>query len=67
MAIIATLFGGIIGFVSFLTALLAFDATFLAACGIYMASGLITTACMIAFVLIPVRADKPDQQNALSA
>ncbi|MGC1497150.1 MAG: hypothetical protein WA790_15165 [Sulfitobacter sp.] len=67
MAIIATLFGGIIGFISFLTALLAFDTTFLAACGIYIASGLIATTCMIAFAMIPMREEDPEQQTALSA
>ena len=63
MAIIVTLFGGIIGFVSFLTAMLVFDASFLAACGIYMAFGFGTTVCVITLTLIPTRADRPEAQT----
>ncbi len=64
MAIIATLFGGIIGFVSFLTALLIFGTSFLAACGIYMAFGFATTVCVIAFTLIPTRSTEPEAHPA---
>lgn len=67
MAIIATLFGGIIGFISFLTSLIAFDATFLVACGIYVATGFTATACMIVLAMLPMREEDPEQQTAVSA
>ena len=67
MAIIATLFGGIIGFFSFLIALIAFDATFLAACGVYVATGFAATLCMIVLCLLPMREEDPEQQSAVSA
>lgn len=67
MAIIATLLGGIIGFASFLIALLAFDAGFLVACAIYIMSGFSTTALIIITALIPTRADDADETKAQPA
>jgi hypothetical protein len=67
MAIIATLIGGIFGFASFLTALLAFDATFLTASTVYMLSGFAITAVLIIIGMIPTRTPDPEKQNALSA
>lgn len=68
MAIIATLIGGVIGFASFLIALLGFDATFATACIVYAMSGFIVTAVIIASALFPVRvpvgADEQDAQTA---
>ena len=67
MAIIATLFGGIIGFVSFATAMLAFDASFLTACGVYMMSGFATTAAIICTAMIPARDPQTDPQTTAPA
>ncbi len=67
MAIIATLIGGIFGFAGFLTATLAFDATFATACMIYLASGLTITAMIIAAAFIPIRKDRPEAQTTQSA
>jgi hypothetical protein len=57
MAIIATLIGGIIGFASFVISMLFFDASFLAACGIYLAAGMTASLGLITLTLIPTRAD----------
>ena len=37
MAIVVAAFGGILGFISFLTAILVLDYSFLSACAVYMA------------------------------
>lgn len=67
MAIIATLLGGIIGFFSFIIAMVFFDASFVAACGVYMIAALTTTAVTIALALVPTREEDADTDTALSA
>lgn len=44
MAIIVAAFGGILGFISFLTALLVLHYSFLSACAVYMAVSMSTFA-----------------------
>jgi len=67
MAIIATLLGGIIGFISFIIAMLFFDASFLSACGVYMIAAFTTTASAIALAMVPTREEDTDTEAALSA
>jgi hypothetical protein len=64
MAIIATLIGGIIGFASFLTAMVGFDAAFSTALAIYAGSGLAVTALIIGATLFPTRTEASDVQTA---
>ncbi len=64
MAIIAVLFGGIVGFLSSLTALLAFDVSFLAACGVYMFCGSVVAVALIAVSMIPAQNSDPEAETA---
>lgn len=52
MAIFAVITGGLFGFVSFLAALLIFDLGFLAALGIYSASGTLLSIAIIALTCL---------------
>ena len=49
MAIVAILFGGFAGFVSFVTALLVYDASFLQALWLYTATGACIAAALLTF------------------
>lgn len=52
MAVIAVIFGGLIGFFTFLTALFAFETSFWMALGLYSGTGLLTTLALLLFGLI---------------
>jgi hypothetical protein len=49
MAILAAAFGGILGFISFLTALLVLDYSFLSACAVYLAVSICAFALTISW------------------
>lgn len=55
MAIAATLTGAIFGFASFLISLLALGHSFAASCGIYFATGFLTTALIVIASSLPRR------------
>ena len=52
MAVLTVVLGGLIGFVSFIVALVAFDASFLQALGLYMGTGFAFTGLGIASMLL---------------
>lgn len=66
MAIISTLVGGLCGFFTFLLALVVFDASFLAALGLYVLVGLgLTVMLIIAGVTWQAIMKSPSQRPAL--
>ena len=55
MAIVAALFSGLLGFISFLTALLVLDYGFLTACALYMSVAQISFAWTMCWAFLTFR------------
>ena len=55
MAILAALFSGLLGFISFLTALLVLDYSFLSACALYMSVAVSSFAWAIGWTILTFR------------
>ena len=64
MAIVATLFSGLLGFISFLTALLVLDYGFLSACALYITVGASSFAWTMAWAFLTFRSHEPDIRTA---
>lgn len=67
MAIAATLLGGILGFISFLIALLVLDYSFISAFMLYMATSIGTIALTVANAFLRFRSDEAEIRTGLRA
>ena len=65
MAIAATLLGGILGFMSFLIALLVLDYSFISAFMLYMAVSMGTVALTVAIAFLRFRSDEIEIRTGL--